>query len=155
MNFTLNGAATQLDADPKAPLLYLLRQHGDASGVRFGCGAGQCGACTVLLDGVAEPSCLLSNAQAEGRRVQTPEGLARDRVGAVVRQAFLDEQAAQCGYCINGIMMSLTALLTRRPAPDNDALTACLDRHLCRCGTHLRILRAARRAIAALAALDT
>lgn len=154
MQITLNGAPIAPDADPKTPLLYLLRQRCDALGVRFGCGAGQCGACTVIIDGVAQQSCLVTNAQAQGTQILTPEGLAADPVGALVLQAFLDEQAAQCGYCINGVMMSLTALLTRRPAPTADELTTCLDRHLCRCGTHLRIVRAARRAIAALAGAD-
>lgn len=152
MHFTLNGVPTDARCDPHAPLLYTLRQQCGANGVRFGCGSGQCGACTVTIDGMAEPSCQVSNDFAAGKRIETPEGLARDAVGAIVHRAFIDEQAAQCGYCINGIQMSLTALLRRNPAPDAAALTTCLDRHLCRCGTHLRIVRAAQRAIRALAA---
>ena len=103
------------------------------------------------MDGIAEPSCLLANGTADGRRIETVEGLAADPVGAVVLQAFVDEQAAQCGYCINGILMSLTGLLRRDADPTDAVLEQCLSRHLCRCGTHLRIVRAARRAIARLA----
>ncbi len=152
MQFTLNGVPVQAEGPAKAPLLYLLRERCDARGVRFGCGAGQCGACTVLMDGTAEPSCLLTNGTAEGRRIETVEGLAADPVGAVVLEAFLHEQAAQCGYCINGILMSLTGLLRRDATPSAAALEQCLGRHLCRCGSHLRIVRAAHRAIERLAA---
>lgn len=151
MRFMLNGVPVQAECVPAAPLLYTLREKGDARGVRFGCGAGQCGACTVLIDGVAEPSCLVANHTAEQRHIETVEGLAADAIGAVVLQAFVDEQAAQCGYCINGILMSLTGLLRRNAKPSAAALEECLSRHLCRCGTHLRIVRAAHRAIARLA----
>ena len=151
MRCTLNGVPLQAECAGSAPLLYTLREQGGARGVRFGCGAGQCGACTVLIDGIAEPSCLVANRTAEGRRVETVEGLAADPIGAVVLQAFIDEQAAQCGYCINGMLMSLTGLLRREAAPTAAALAECLSRHLCRCGTHLRIVRAAHRAIAKLA----
>lgn len=149
--FLLNGAPTDVQVNPAAPMLFALRQSCGMSGVRFGCGTGQCGSCTVLIDGVAEPSCQVSSAFAAGKRIETPEGLAADAVGAVVLQAFIDEQAAQCGYCINGMLMSLTGLLRRNPSPDAATLTGCLDRHLCRCGTHLRIVRAAKRAIRNLA----
>lgn len=151
MRFTLNGAPVQVDGAARTPLLYLLRQQGGARSVRFGCGSGQCGACTVVVDGVAEPSCAVDGALAGGRAVLTAEGLAGDAVGAVVLRAFADVQAAQCGYCITGIVMSLTALLARTPAPGDAALQACLQRHLCRCGTHVRILRAARLASERLA----
>ena len=151
MRFTLNGVPVQAEGAANAPLLYLLREQCDARGVRFGCGAGQCGACTVLIDGIAETSCLVTNGTAEDRRIETVEGLAADPIGAVVLQAFIDEQAAQCGYCINGILMSLIGLLRRDADPSAAVLEQCLSRHLCRCGTHLRIVRAARRAIARLA----
>ena len=141
----------QAEGAANAPLLYLLRERCAAKGVRFGCGAGQCGACTVLIDGIAETSCLVTNGTAEDRRIETVEGLAADPIGAVVLQAFIDEQAAQCGYCINGILMSLIGLLRRDADPSAAVLEQCLSRHLCRCGTHLRIVRAARRAIARLA----
>jgi nicotinate dehydrogenase subunit A len=153
MRFTLNGAAAEAGGEPNAPLLYLLRNDCGARGVRFGCGKGNCGACTVLIDGQPQQSCTTPNWSAADRQVTTTEGLASDRVGSVVLQAFLDEQAAQCGYCINGIMVSLTGLLKQHPAPTDASLMACLNRHLCRCGTHLRILRAARSAIAQLAAV--
>jgi aerobic-type carbon monoxide dehydrogenase small subunit (CoxS/CutS family) len=151
MHFILNGVPTDAHCESNAPLLYALRQQCGTSGVRFGCGSGQCGACTVLIDSVAEQSCQVSTGFAAGKRIDTPEGLASDGVGAIVQQAFIDEQAAQCGYCINGILMSLTALLQRNATPDPATLTTCLDRHLCRCGTHLRIVRAAQRAIRNLA----
>ncbi|MDB5945781.1 MAG: (2Fe-2S)-binding protein [Ramlibacter sp.] len=151
MRFTLNGSAADVDGDPNAPLLYLLRNDCGAKGVRFGCGQGNCGACTVLIDGHPQQSCTMPNWSAVDRQVTTTEGLAADPVGAIVLQAFLEEQAAQCGYCINGIMVSLTGLLKQDPGPGDAALKACLNRHLCRCGTHLRILRAAHRAIARLA----
>lgn len=151
MRFTLNGSGADVDGEPNAPLLYLLRNECGARGVRFGCGEGNCGACTVLIDGQPQQSCTTPNWSAADRQVTTPEGLASDPVGAVVLKAFLDEQAAQCGYCINGIMLSLTGLLRQDRHPADAALAACLNRHLCRCGTHLRILRAAHRAIAGLA----
>ena len=153
MRFTLNGSAAQATGEPNAPLLYLLRNDCDAKGVRFGCGQGNCGACTVLIDGQAQQSCTTPNWSAEDRQVTTAEGLASDPVGSIVLHAFLDEQAAQCGYCINGIMVSLTGLLKQDPQPADAALKSCLNRHLCRCGTHLRIVRAAHAAIARLAAL--
>jgi nicotinate dehydrogenase subunit A len=152
LSFTLNGAAIERTADVQGKLLYLLRNACDAQGVRMGCGAGHCGACTVMVDGQAEQSCDLANWAVAGKDVISPEGLAAHPVGALVRQAFLAEQAAQCAYCINGIMVSLTALLSRNPAPDDATLTTCLNRHICRCGTHVRIWRAARRAIEQLAA---
>jgi nicotinate dehydrogenase subunit A len=152
MRITLNGASRQAEADPNAPLLGWLRESCATQGVRFGCGTGNCGACTVLIDGAAQQACTVPNWSAADRDIRTPEGLADDPVGAIVLQAFLDEQAAQCGYCINGMLMSLTALLGRAQRPDDAALRDCLDRHLCRCGTHLRILRAAHRAADRLAA---
>ena len=152
MRFTLNGSAVDVGGEPNAPLLYLLRNDCDAKGVRFGCGHGNCGACTVLIDGQPQQSCTTPNWSAADRQVTTTEGLASDAVGSIVLQAFLDEQAAQCGYCINGIMVSLTGLLKQNARPTDAALKTCLNRHLCRCGTHLRILRAARSAIARLAA---
>lgn len=153
INFTLNGRATEIAGEPNTPLLYTLRNDCDAKGVRFGCGAGNCGACMVLIDGVAQPSCTTANWVAADKQVQTAEGLAADPIGALVLQAFIAEQAAQCGYCINGMLMSLTALFKANPQADETALRSCLDRHLCRCGTHLRILRAARHAAELIQAL--
>jgi nicotinate dehydrogenase subunit A len=150
IDFELNGESVRLEADPKLPLLYALRNDCHDTGARFGCGTGHCGACTVLVDGTAEQSCNVPAEIAAGKSVCSPEGLDAHPVGTLVLQAFQAERAAQCGYCINGLMMSLTALLTVHPAPADTLLIEVLNRHLCRCGTHLRIARAARRAIALL-----
>jgi nicotinate dehydrogenase subunit A len=128
-------------------LLYLLRNDLDCKGTRFGCGTGDCGACTVLLDGRAVQSCTTPLWSLTGQQVTTVEGLAHDPVGVLVREAFLQEQAAQCGYCINGIIISVTALLHRNATPGRIEVMEALNRHLCRCGTHVRILRAVQRAI--------
>ncbi len=146
----VNGIARQVHADPTTPLLYVLRNDLEQKGTRFGCGTGHCGACTVLIAGRAVQSCDVTLDASAGQSVITAEGLAGDPVGAMVRAAFLEEQAAQCGYCINGILMSVTALLLRDPAPGRDRINEALNRHLCRCGTHVRVLRAVRRVIAQL-----
>ena len=140
--FQLNGATTSTAVDGKLPLVHVLRNPCDTKDVRFGCGAGNCGACTVIVVGVAQQSCGLSTESIEGCEVFTPAALQSDPIGAVVLQAFLDEQAAQCGYCINGILMSLTALLKRELNPSKEKIIETLNRHLCRCGAHARILRA-------------
>ena len=150
----VNGRTHEVSADPDAPLLYVLRNDLDFKGSRFGCGTGNCGACTVMVDGHAVQSCttpLWSILANPGQEILTIEGLAADPVGAVVREAFLEEQAAQCGYCINGIIISATALLKRTAQPSQAEILAALDRHLCRCGTHVRILRAIQRAIRLMA----
>jgi nicotinate dehydrogenase subunit A len=150
---TVNGTRHRVVVEPSTPLLYVLRQDLKLKGARFGCGTGHCGSCTVQVDGRAVQSCDLPlSALGEGA-VTTIEGLGSAAAPYPIQQAFVDEQAAQCGYCINGIMMSVAALVARNPAPGDAELLAVLDRHLCRCGTHLRILRAARRAIRAMAAL--
>lgn len=145
--FHLNGAQTTVEVEGKAPLVHVLRNLCDAKDVRFGCGAGNCGACTVMVDGVAQQSCGLSTESIEGFDVRTPADLKNDLIGSVVLQAFIDEQAAQCGYCINGMLMSLTALLKRDLYPSKIRLIETLNRHLCRCGAHTRILRASEIAI--------
>ena len=145
---TVNGRARQVHVDPATPLLYVLRNDLEQKGTRFGCGTGACGACTVLVDGHALQSCDVTIEAVAGRTVLTTEGLADDPVGAMVRQAFIAEQAAQCGYCINGILLSVTALLTRDTTPGREQINEALNRHLCRCGTHVRILRAVHHAMA-------
>ena len=143
----VNGVAHALAAEADTPLIYCLRDDLGLKGTRFGCGSGHCGACTVLVDGRAVQSCDTPLWAAAGRHVTSVEGLGDDRIGTVLRQAFVDLQAAQCGYCINGILMAVTALLKRNAQPDRPAILKALERNLCRCGTHVRILRAIDRAI--------
>jgi nicotinate dehydrogenase subunit A len=149
---TVNGTRHRVVAERSTPLLYILRQDLQLKGVRFGCGTGHCGSCTVLVDGRAVQSCDLPLDALGSAAVTTIEGLGSATAPHPIQQAFVDEQAAQCGYCINGIIMSVAALVAHNPAPDDAALLGALDRHLCRCGTHVRILRAARRAIDAMVA---
>jgi nicotinate dehydrogenase subunit A len=146
--FTLrvNGRALEVAAEPNTPLLYVLRNDLGLKGTRFGCGAGHCGACTVLVDGNAVQSCDTPLWSASGREITTIEGLGSAEQPHPLQQAFLGEQAAQCGYCVNGIIMSAAALLKKTPRPSDAEIAAALDRNLCRCGTHVRILRAIRRA---------
>jgi nicotinate dehydrogenase subunit A len=146
----VNGAGREVSAEPNTPLVYVLRNDLALKGTRFGCGSGHCGACTVLMDGNAVQSCDTPLWSAAGRRITTIEGLGSAERPHPLQQAFLDEQAAQCGYCINGIMMSAAALLRKNRDPSDAEIAAALDRNLCRCGTHVRILRAIRRAAAAL-----
>jgi len=150
VTFTLNGATEVVDADPATPLLYVLRDHLRLNGAKYGCGLGQCGACTVLVDDRPVFSCLLPLSATRGRRVRTVEGLgAPGRLGPV-QAAFEAEQAAQCGYCIAGMIMRTQALLEQSNRPTEDEVRATLSPNLCRCGTHMRILRAVRRAAVAM-----
>lgn len=150
ITLTVNDKARQVEADPATPLLYVLRDELGLNGAKFGCGLGQCGACTVIVDGAAVYSCLTPLAASEGRRVVTVEGLGTtDRPGPL-QQAFIDEQAAQCGYCTAGMVMRAQALLDRHPAPSDADIRAAMEPNLCRCGTHMRIIRAIRRASALL-----
>jgi nicotinate dehydrogenase subunit A len=144
--FTLNGRPAAAGADPEAPLLYVLRNDLGLKGARYGCGLGQCGACTVLLDGQPVQSCNLPLSAVAGRAVTTIEALGTPDAPHPLQQAFIDEQAAQCGYCVSGIVMSAYALLERNPRPTDGEIRAALDNHLCRCGTHARILKAVARA---------
>ncbi|HEY1562230.1 MAG TPA: (2Fe-2S)-binding protein [Caulobacteraceae bacterium] len=150
INLTLNGAAVRLDADPTTPLLYVLRNDLKLNGAKFGCGLGQCGACTVIVDGQPVFSCLMPLAALEGRRITTVEGLGTAAAPGPVQAAFEAEQAAQCGYCIAGMIMRSQALLERNNRPSEAELRAALSPNLCRCGTHMRILRAVRRAARAM-----
>ncbi|WP_019996984.1 (2Fe-2S)-binding protein [Aureimonas ureilytica] len=145
VSFTVNGRRVETQADPAMPLLYLLRGDLALNGAKYGCGVGQCGSCAVLVDGRSTFSCLLPVAALEGREVVTLEGLgAGDKPGAV-QAAFIAEQAAQCGYCIPGMIIAVEGLLRQTPSPGEPEIRAALEPHLCRCGTHARILRAALR----------
>lgn len=139
---TVNGVVHRVQADENDLLLYVLRNDAACKGVRFGCGAGQCGACMVWMDDRPVSSCDLPMWGAAGRHFTTVEALGTDPVGAVVLEAFVTLQAAQCGYCINGILMSVTALLHRTLTPTDAEIQDTLHRHLCRCGAHARILKA-------------
>jgi nicotinate dehydrogenase subunit A len=150
LKIRVNGVEREVSAEPSTPLLYILRNDLGLKGTRFGCGEGHCGACTVLLDGNAVQSCDTPLWSAAGHEITTVENLSQDGALHPVQQAFIGEQAAQCGYCINGIMMSAMALLKRNPDPSEADIIAALDRNLCRCGTHVRILRAIARAAAML-----
>ena len=142
----VNGADHSVDAAPDTPLLYVLRDDLALNGAKFGCGLGQCGACTVQVDGQPAYSCLLPVAAAQGRRIRTVEGLGTAQNPGVLQKAFETEQAAQCGYCIAGMIMRAQALLDANPRPTEAEIRAHMQPNLCRCGTHMRILRAVRRA---------
>jgi nicotinate dehydrogenase subunit A len=143
----VNGQTQRVDVnDPDIPLLYLLRDHLSLKGPRFGCGLGQCGACTVLLDGQATRSCVTPASSVGDGKIVTLEGLGTPERPHPLQQAFIDEQAVQCGYCINGMIMQSAALLQQNPHPSVDDTRQALAGNLCRCGTHLRILRAVQRA---------
>ena len=142
----VNGQAHPVDADPATPLLYVLRDHLQLNGAKYGCGLGQCGACTVLVDGEPVFSCITPILVVQERAIRTLEGLGTAERPGPVQQAFIDEQAAQCGYCIPGMIVRAQALLEKNPAPTDDEIRAALNGNLCRCGTHMRILRAVRRA---------
>lgn len=140
------------------PLLYALRHQLDCKSVRFGCGSGHCGACTVGLNGQAVQSCDTPLWSADNQTVETIDHLIGSNIGSVVHQSFIDVQAAQCGYCINGILVSLILMFRQSITPDRDKILAVLDRHLCRCGTHTRILKAvdlSRQRLAALKPVES
>jgi nicotinate dehydrogenase subunit A len=143
----VNGRESSVDSwDPNQPLLYVLRNDLDLHGAKFGCGLGQCGACTVLMDGQAVRSCMTSVSKAAGHSVTTLEGLGSPEKLHRIQAAFVAEQAAQCGYCTNGMIMAAKALLDRTPKPTAEQVKQGLAGTLCRCGTHTRILRAVLRA---------
>jgi nicotinate dehydrogenase subunit A len=145
----VNGRTVSVTVDdPDTPLLYVLRNELGLHGPRFGCGLGQCGACTVHVDGAAVRSCITPLSTVTGK-VVTLEGLGTDANPHLVQQAFIQEQAVQCGYCINGMIMQAAALLARNPKPSEQEVKAELANNLCRCGTHLRIVRAVMRAAGA------
>ena len=145
-DLVVNGKSVHVDSDGSKPLLSVLRDELGLRGTRFGCGTEQCGSCMVLIDGEPSFSCARPIESLGGKAVTTVEGLSPDGVLHPLQQAFLDEQAGQCGYCLSGILMSATALLARNPRPSRSEIAVALDRHLCRCGVHNRIMRAVARA---------
>ena len=151
INLTVNGASRVIDADSETPLLYVLRNDLQLKGARFGCGLGQCGACTVVIDGKPVQSCDVPVAAVAGKAITTIEGIGGPDAMHPLQQAFVDEQAAQCGYCASGIIMAAKALLDEKPGASDAEIRAALARNLCRCGTHHRILKAIRRAALAMA----
>jgi nicotinate dehydrogenase subunit A len=151
LTLNVNGATHRVDAGIDTPLLYLLRNDLALNGPKFGCGLGECGACTVLLDGMPTRSCVTTARVAVGREITTLEGLGTRAALHPVQQAFIDEQAAQCGYCLNGMIMTAKALLDRDPHPAVETIRRELSRNLCRCGTHVEIVRAVQRAAELLA----
>jgi nicotinate dehydrogenase subunit A len=146
MNVTVNGATREVVAKPDTPLLYVLRNDFGLVGSRFGCGSGQCGACYVLLDGRPMASCDLPVSFAVGKQITTVEGLGRNGELHSVQRALIAEQAAQCGYCMSGIAISAAALLAANKRPTEAQVRAALDKHLCRCGSHNRVVKAVLKA---------
>lgn len=147
LHLQVNGQAQALQVPPAAPLLQVLRNDLRLNGPKYGCGLGQCGACAVLVDGRVARSCCIPVAGVQGRTITTLEGLADRQAPHWAQQAFIDTQAAQCGYCLNGMVMATVALLNHCPQPTEAQIREALAHHLCRCGTHLEILAAVRRAV--------
>jgi aerobic-type carbon monoxide dehydrogenase small subunit (CoxS/CutS family) len=150
VGFVLNGDPTTLDVDPRRRLLWVLRSDLQLTGTKYGCGEQECGACTVLVDGRPVLSCAVPVSSVEGRDVVTIEGLAQGDELHPVQRAFAENDALQCGYCTPGMILGSVALLRRNPAPSDGQIRAALERHLCRCGTHVRVLRAVQDASRAM-----
>jgi nicotinate dehydrogenase subunit A len=146
ISLKVNGATRSVPAEPDTPLLYVLRNDLELNGAKFGCGMAQCGACTVLVDGKAVRSCVTDIGSLANAEITTLEGLGTIDKPHALQRAFIEEQAAQCGYCINGMIMSAKALLDRNPKPTENDVRQALAANLCRCGTHNRIVRAVLRA---------
>jgi len=146
ISLKVNGSNRSVDAEPDTPLLYVLRNDLELNGAKFGCGLAQCGACTVLVNGVATRSCVTPIGRLGQAEITTIEGLGTVEKPHPLQTAFIEEQAAQCGYCINGMIMSSADLLKRNPHPQEDEVRTALAANLCRCGTHNRIIRAVMRA---------
>ena len=146
ISLKVNGKAQVIDAEADMPLLYALRNDLQLNGPKFGCGLAQCGACTVIMDGNAIRSCVTPLSTAQNKSVTTLEGLGSTKKMHRIQQAFVDEQAVQCGYCVNGMIMTTKALLDKNPKPTDRQIKEALAGNLCRCGTHVRILRAVKRA---------
>ena len=146
LSLKVNGKAHLVDVDPECPLLYVLRDNAGLNNPRFGCGLGQCGACTVLVNQVPTRSCMLPVARASGKEIVTLEGLGTPEKPHAIQRAFIDEQAAQCGFCMNGIIMTAKVLLDKTPNPTDTDIKQALNGILCRCGSHVRVLLAIKRA---------
>jgi len=145
--FTLNGENVRVNTLPETPLLYVLRNSFQLNGPKFGCGEGQCMSCAVLIDGKAMPSCKVTVSSVTGREITTLEGLVSKNGNLhKVQQAFIDEQAAQCGYCLNGMVMGTVSLLNEIPDPSEEEIRSRLSAHICRCGVHSRIIKAVKKA---------
>jgi nicotinate dehydrogenase subunit A len=154
IDLTINGKAHRVDADPQTPLLYVLRNDLEMNGAKFGCGQGLCGTCTVMIDGEARFSCVTPVSSVQGKPIKTVEGLGTLEAPGPLQRAFIEEQAAQCGYCIPGVMMRAQAILEKNPAASEAEIRTALSPSLCRCGTHARIVRAVRKAGAAMQRAD-
>ena len=150
VKLSINGTPRSFDVEPDTPLLYILRDNLALHGAKFGCGLAQCGACTVIVDGRAVRSCTAEVGKLDGKKITTLEGLGSSAKPDPVQQAFIDEGAAQCGYCINGMIMTSKVLLAKTPDPSERQIRQALAGNLCRCGTHPRIVRAVKRAAAAM-----
>ncbi|HYM75333.1 MAG TPA: (2Fe-2S)-binding protein [Candidatus Dormibacteraeota bacterium] len=146
IHLAINGKSYTVDADPQTSLLTVLREHLDLTGSKYGCGEGQCGACTVIIDGKAQRSCITRTGAASGKQITTIEGLAQGERLHPVQQAFLDEGAMQCAYCTSGMIMSAVALLKTTPAPSHGEIIDFMEGNVCRCGTYSRIVRAIQKA---------
>lgn len=146
MTLVVNGREHRVDVSSGLPLLYVLREHLQMTGTKYGCGEGQCGACTVLLEGKPVRSCRTPMVVASGKKVTTIEGLAQNGKLHVVQQAFLDQEAFQCGYCTSGMILSTVALLDSNPAPSDEEIVRFMNGNMCRCGTYGRVMAAIRRA---------
>ncbi len=143
----VNGSQREVDTDSDTPLLYVLHDYLELNGPKYGCGLAQCGSCYVLLDGKATTSCVIPVSSIGDKKITTLEGLVDEKGLHPVQRAFVQEQAAQCGYCINGMIMSTVSLLNLNKMPDDSEIRAALNPNLCRCGTHTRMIKAAKKAI--------
>lgn len=146
LSLTINGTRHDITSDPDTPLVYVLRDELKLKGTKLGCGLEQCGACAVMVDGKVVLSCVTPVEVFDGKDITTIEGIAETEIGQRVQQAFIEETAAQCGYCTSGLVVAATALLSENPAPDSATTKAALTPHLCRCGSHPRVLSAIKRA---------
>jgi nicotinate dehydrogenase subunit A len=154
LKLEVNGQAREVDVEPATPLLYVLRNDLRLNGPKFGCGQAQCGACTVMMNGEAVFSCVLPVSVAVGQKVKTIEGLGTQQQPGPVQRAFIQEQSAQCGYCIPGMMMRAQALLEQNASPTMTQIRQHMSTNLCRCGTHMRIVRAVERAVVFMKVAD-